>query len=153
MPRNPINPLTEAERRVAELVVQGKMDDDIAAALALSKHTVRGHVRMIRNKLGCLPRCSRPVLAHALLYTGEVRAPEPVREAPDFTPDQLRLLNAVATQTGIYEIGLAARIAPADVRALVDVLVHEAQVGDVTQLVTAAYGWRLLDRPLAGQPG
>lgn len=44
--------LSPAERRVAELVAQGKSNQDVAAELHLSIHTVRAHLREIFAKLG-----------------------------------------------------------------------------------------------------
>jgi DNA-binding NarL/FixJ family response regulator len=47
----PRDPLTDRERQVATLVSQGRSDDEIAAELGLSPHTVRVHIKRIRHKL------------------------------------------------------------------------------------------------------
>jgi DNA-binding CsgD family transcriptional regulator len=44
--------LTARERDVAALIIEGRSSDDIAAALFLSPHTVRDHVKAIFGKLG-----------------------------------------------------------------------------------------------------
>ena len=58
--------LTPAEERVAALVVQGKTNREVAAALFLSDRTVEGHLSRIFGKLGIrhrteLARASRPL--------------------------------------------------------------------------------------------
>ena len=55
--------LTPAEERVAALVVQGKTNREVAAALFLSDRTVEGHLSRIFGKLGIRHRTE---LARAL---------------------------------------------------------------------------------------
>ncbi|WP_195911335.1 ATP-binding protein [Streptomyces kaniharaensis] len=57
--------LTATERRVAELVVQGLSNPDIAALLLLSRRTVETHVSHILTKLGVRSRREVAALAHA----------------------------------------------------------------------------------------
>lgn len=52
-PRYHHNPgLTEEERRVLNLLVLGRRGDEMAAELAISPETVRGHVQNILMRLG-----------------------------------------------------------------------------------------------------
>ncbi len=44
--------LTPREREVARRVIDGLSTDDIAAALFISEHTVRDHVKAIFGKVG-----------------------------------------------------------------------------------------------------
>lgn len=44
--------LTQAERRVADLVTQGMTNHAVAAALSISSHTVDSHLRKVFRKLG-----------------------------------------------------------------------------------------------------
>lgn len=55
--------LTAAERRVADLVAQGRTNREIAAALFLAERTVASHLTHIYAKLGVH---SRTELAHRL---------------------------------------------------------------------------------------
>ena len=55
--------LTETERRVAEIVAEGKTNAETAALLFMSVHTVRSNLRRIYGKLGIR---SRSELAHQL---------------------------------------------------------------------------------------
>jgi DNA-binding CsgD family transcriptional regulator len=48
--------LTRREREVARLVIDGLSTEDIAAALFISVHTVRDHLKMIFGKIG-VSRC------------------------------------------------------------------------------------------------
>ncbi len=44
--------LTSREREVAELIIEGRPTDDIAASLFLSPHTVRDYTKAIFGKVG-----------------------------------------------------------------------------------------------------
>jgi DNA-binding CsgD family transcriptional regulator len=55
--------LTGRERQVAELLIAGRSTDEIAAALHISRHTLRDHVKAIFGKVGV---SSRPELTAAL---------------------------------------------------------------------------------------
>src|SRR5262249_36479144 len=55
--------LSEREQQVTQLLVRGLATDEIAAALWLSKHTVRDHVKAIFGKVGV---ASRPELTAKL---------------------------------------------------------------------------------------
>ena len=46
------NKLTEREKEVLELIVQGKSNPQIAKELVLSIHTVKAHLESIYKKLG-----------------------------------------------------------------------------------------------------
>ena len=62
-------PLTEAERRVAYLVADGRTDKAAARALGISVNTVGTHLRSIYSKLAVQ---SRVQLANALRERGEL---------------------------------------------------------------------------------
>ena len=55
--------LTEAERRIAELVAQGRTNREVAAALFLTEHSVETALTRVYRKLGVR---SRAELAHLL---------------------------------------------------------------------------------------
>ena len=55
-PHAVLDRLTVSEHAVAELVGAGKSNDEVAAALGLSVHTVRSHLRAIFPKLGVQSR-------------------------------------------------------------------------------------------------
>jgi DNA-binding CsgD family transcriptional regulator len=59
--------LTETERRVAELVAEGRSNKEVAAQLYVSVHTVDAHLTRIYRKLGLR---SRAELAHRLAQPG-----------------------------------------------------------------------------------
>jgi DNA-binding CsgD family transcriptional regulator len=50
--------LTARERDVLRLVAQGRSDREIAAALRISLHTAKTHVRQLRAKLGAPTRAA-----------------------------------------------------------------------------------------------
>ncbi len=53
---HPIEPLTERELQVLQLLAQGLANKQIAAALSISEHTVKFHVSSIYAKLGAANR-------------------------------------------------------------------------------------------------
>ena len=59
------DPLSQRELDVAELLLQGKSNKQIALALGISDHTVEFHLRNIYAKLGVSSR------AEAILYLGK----------------------------------------------------------------------------------
>lgn len=140
----PITPLTPAQRRVAQHLVGGLTPRDIAAEAGLSAVTVRQHIRGIRESLHCPPRCALPVLAHFLFTSKEVEPPPADKPVPDLSAEQQMLLKAVAEQSKTYDIAVAARIAPADVRSTLAELLAMTGAADATQLVVLAHAWGLL---------
>jgi DNA-binding NarL/FixJ family response regulator len=67
------NELTARERQVLELLVQGLTNKEIAAALCIAEDTVRGHVRLILEKLHLQNRIQAAVYA---VRQGLVHAPQ-----------------------------------------------------------------------------
>ncbi|TCM41231.1 BTAD domain-containing putative transcriptional regulator [Kribbella sp. VKM Ac-2568] len=61
-------PLTDREREVAELTGQGRTNDEIAAALCISRRTVESHLEHIRQKLDLTNRYQ--LMAWALQRSG-----------------------------------------------------------------------------------
>lgn len=49
---NQLEALTEREREVLQLLAEGRSNDEIAAALSITEHTVRSHTQHIYRKLG-----------------------------------------------------------------------------------------------------
>lgn len=67
-PRSPAETmgLTEREREVLRLIVQGRSNSEIAAELTVSEATVKTHINHIFAKLGARDRTHAVVLAHQL---------------------------------------------------------------------------------------
>ena len=70
-PRSPAETmgLTEREREVLRLIVQGRSNSEIAAELTVSEATVKTHINHIFAKLGARDRTHAVVLAHQLGLT------------------------------------------------------------------------------------
>ena len=49
---NNINVLTQREKKVLLLIIEGKSNPEIADALIISTHTVKAHIESIYRKLG-----------------------------------------------------------------------------------------------------
>ncbi|MFJ1652598.1 LuxR C-terminal-related transcriptional regulator [Streptomyces sp. NPDC088337] len=140
----PATPLTPAERRIAQHVLNGLSARQIADAETLSHHTVRSHMRTLRTKLHCPERCSLAVVTHRLLSANEATAPSPNAPAPDLSAEQTKLLRAVTEHSKPLDIARAAGIAPADLHAALDQLLADTGAPDATRLVAWAHGWNLL---------
>jgi DNA-binding CsgD family transcriptional regulator len=50
IPASPTSEISEAQRRVLELLLDGRSEKKVAATLALSKHTVHNHVKEIYKR-------------------------------------------------------------------------------------------------------
>ena len=61
--RNLIDPLTDRETEVLELLAQGKTNNEIAESLVISQRTVKFHVSSILKKLGASNRTKAVTLA------------------------------------------------------------------------------------------
>lgn len=61
--RMPRSDLTSREREVLDLIVRGKSNKDIAAALAISEHTVKNHINNILSKLDVTDRAQAAIVA------------------------------------------------------------------------------------------
>jgi non-specific serine/threonine protein kinase len=71
--RQQFDQLTPREREVAVLIAQAKSNDEIAAALVVSKRTVESHIANIRSKLGFTERTQ---IVHWAIESGLVKASE-----------------------------------------------------------------------------
>ncbi|MER6714617.1 DNA-binding protein [Streptomyces sp. NPDC000877] len=140
----PITPLTPTLQRIAQHLANGLTPPGIAAETGLSAVTVRQYIRDIRESLHCPPRCKPPVIVHRLFTAQQVPSPTADRSAPQLNPAQLLLLRAVAEHSDTRDIAVAAKIAPADLRAALDQLLADTGAQDTTQLVILAHGWNLL---------
>ena len=69
---NPFHELTERELDVLRVVAQGRSNAEIAAALFISEHTVKGHVSSILGKLDLADRTQAAVYAweHGIVRRG-----------------------------------------------------------------------------------
>ncbi|WP_331752395.1 LuxR C-terminal-related transcriptional regulator [Streptomyces sp. NBC_00829] len=150
----PITPITPAQQRIAEHLVQGLTNSEIATEEHLSGDTVSSHIRGMRQNLHCPPRSSRPVLAHALLLHRQVAVPSLPVSRPPFTADenQQRLLKALAGHSAPADIARAARIARADVKPFTEDLVRAAGANDATQLIGWGHALGLLGDDGQGAP-
>ncbi|MGA5278536.1 DNA-binding protein [Streptomyces cellulosae] len=106
--------------------------------------TIRQYIRDIRESLHCPPRCKPPVIVHRLFVDQQVAPPTADRPAPMLSPDELLLLRAVAEHSDARNIAVAAKLAPADLRAALDQLLTDTGAQDTTHLVILAHGWNLL---------
>ncbi|MER5439128.1 LuxR C-terminal-related transcriptional regulator [Streptomyces sp. NPDC002790] len=140
----PITPLTPTLLRVAQHLACGLAPKEIGTQTGLSTETVRQYMRDIRESLHCPPRCKLPVIVHRLFATQQVAVPTADRPAPQLRPEDLLLLRAVAEHSDPRGIALAAKLAPADLRAALDQLLADTGAKDSTQLVILAHGWNLL---------
>ncbi|WP_346346227.1 LuxR C-terminal-related transcriptional regulator [Streptomyces sp. SID5789] len=140
----PITPLTPTLQRVARHLANGLTPKEIAAQTGLSIVTVRQYVRDIRESLHCPPRCKPPVIVHRLFADQQVAPPTADRPAPMLSLDELLLLRAVAEHSDARDIAVAAKLAPADLRAALDQLLTDTGAQDTTHLVILAHGWNLL---------
>ncbi|MEV7064367.1 DNA-binding protein [Streptomyces collinus] len=140
----PITPLTPTLQRVAQHLANGFVPQEIATQSGLSAVTVRQYIRDIRECLHCPPRCKPPVIVHRLFALQQVASPTADRPTPDLSSDQLLLLKAVAEHSDARDIAVAAKLAPADLRAALDQLLADTGAQDTTQLVILAHGWNLL---------
>ncbi|MFJ5635119.1 response regulator transcription factor [Streptomyces goshikiensis] len=141
-----ITPLTPAQKRIAELLVQGLTNGEIATEARLSTETVGFHIRNMRQSLHCPPRSKLPVLAHTLLLHRQVPVPSLPASRPPFTAseNQRLLLKAHAEHSATVDIARNAKIAPTDVKAFTEDLVRAAGADNVTQLVGWGHALRLL---------
>lgn len=140
----PITPLSPAQHRVAQQLVDGRSTQEIAARNSLSIETIRQYVRDIRRSLHCRPRCKPHVLVHYVLAAEQVTPPATERPTPVLNEAQRLLLRAVAEHSAPRDVALAAKIAPADLRTALYELLDKTGADTVTQLVVLAHAWGLL---------
>lgn len=135
--------LTDFQKRAVAPLVYGGTNEAIGAQIHLSAEGVASHLRTARNSLG-LRGCSRPVLVHALLTAGEVPPPACQRSCPEFTAQDRRLLQSLATQSRNEDIGRASGVPASGVRTEIDALVTKACADNATHLVGLAHAWGIL---------
>ncbi len=65
-----LEPLTERESQVLQLLAQGLANKQIAASLGISEHTVKFHISSIYGKLGATSRTEavRNGVQHGLVF-------------------------------------------------------------------------------------
>jgi len=136
--------LTPAEKKVAERLVAGASNIRGARDLSMSTSTFAGHVASIGRKFQITSRTGRPARAHAVLASKQVAPPPAPPRVPDFTPDDLRLLRALAEHPETHDIARATGIALADVRPRIADLVAKAEADNETHLVGLGHAWGLL---------
>lgn len=103
---NLVDTLSEAERRVYDLLFTGATNDELAATLCLSKATIKFHLANIYNKLGVSNRAGAISYGVALGIAdaskgkdkGKVRSDEPV-----FTLQELKDAAAKLVALGIAD--------------------------------------------------
>ncbi|MFD4338081.1 DNA-binding protein [Streptomyces anulatus] len=153
--RAPITPLSPAQHRVAQQLVDGLSTQEIATRNGLAFETIRQYVRDIKRCLHLPPRCKPHVLVHFVLAAEQVTPPATEQPAPVLTEKQGLLLRAVAEHSAPRDVALAAKIAPADLRTALYELLDTTGADTVTRLVVLAHAWGLLGaRPaVAGESG
>ncbi|WP_336628718.1 MULTISPECIES: helix-turn-helix transcriptional regulator [unclassified Microbacterium] len=95
------NGLSDREREVAVLLARGDSNADIAAALFISPHTVRGHVSRILFAFGTPTRAG---VASALAGTGDPAGAAPPSGTAALTPRQRQVAELVASGASNREI-------------------------------------------------
>lgn len=143
--RVPITPLSPAQQRVAQQLVEGRSPQEIATGNGLAFETIRQYVRDIKRCLHLPPRCKPHVLVHFVLAAEQVTPPATEQPAPVLNEKQKLLLRAVAEHSAPRDVALAARIAPADLRTALYELLDTTGADTVTRLVVLAHAWGLLD--------
>ncbi|WP_326581677.1 helix-turn-helix transcriptional regulator (plasmid) [Actinacidiphila glaucinigra] len=141
--------LRPAEIRVAQQLVRGLTNLEIAAELGTSLATVNGHLGTIGRRFRV---SSRPARAHAVLASGQVSPPAATVTSAVFTEADRRLLSALAIYDDTYAIAHAAGIAPASIRRCIRDLVTKAGANNDTHLIGLAHTWGMLLRAEGGGP-
>ncbi|MFG7943685.1 ATP-binding protein [Streptomyces cacaoi] len=100
--KRPGHPLSRRERDVAELVVEGLTNRQIAARMHVSVRTVETHIRHIRATLGLRSR------AHIAAWVAQ-RQPEPSAVLP---PSTARRTSPPSTERGAHATSVERRIPP-----------------------------------------
>ncbi|MFJ9547885.1 LuxR C-terminal-related transcriptional regulator [Streptomyces erythrochromogenes] len=137
----PIKPLSKAQKPVAQHLVEGLSTAETAERVWVTASTVTSHLRTIRSNLHRDSRCSRAVLAHALLQNGLVEPPVLPPLFKPFTPSPgaLLLLKAIAEHSAPADIARAAKVAPSSLKARTRKLMHAMQASDAAHLVGLGY--------------
>ncbi|MFZ3491909.1 LuxR C-terminal-related transcriptional regulator [Streptomyces sp. 5.8] len=139
-------PLSSTQGRIAQLLVDGRTNEEIADAVGLSTETVRVQIHKLRLNVHCPPRSSRPYLAHALLRHGKAKPPQLPARRKRFAPDAdgLLLLRALAEHPGRADIARAAGLTLADLAYRTERLVNSASASSATHLIGIGYALELL---------
>lgn len=140
--RSELQQLTPAQKRVLQHVAAGLTNQEAPQVLGMQPGTVIGHLLSVGYKFGVTSRAAK---VHAALASRQITAPAAETSAPDLTAGELRLLRAVATQSGREQIAVAAKVAPADVNPRVQDLVAKANARNSAHLVGLAHTWGLLE--------
>ncbi|MET9879152.1 helix-turn-helix transcriptional regulator [Actinacidiphila glaucinigra] len=139
---NDLHRLRPAELCVAQYLVRGLTNLEIAAELGTSPATVNGHLGTIGRRFHA---SSRPARAHAVLASGQVRASAATVPPAWFTEADKRLLSALAIHDDTYAIAHAAGIAPASTRRRIRDLVTKASADNDTHLIGLAHTWGMFE--------
>lgn len=150
----PIKPLGAAQRPIAQHLVEGSTNEQIAKRLCLSANTVASHVRRIRAHLHCDTGCSRAVLAHTLLKHRLVRPPAlpPLFDSFAPSPGVLLLVWAIAEHSAHADIAHAAQIAPSALQTRALDLMYAMRAGNRAHLVGLGHTLGILTDGPARQP-
>ncbi|MFD8978558.1 LuxR C-terminal-related transcriptional regulator [Streptomyces sp. NPDC059564] len=142
----PIKPLSRAQRPIAQHLVEGLSTAEIAGRVWVTDSTVTSHLRRIRSNLHCDTRCSRAVLAHALLQADLVKPPVLPPLFKPFTPSPaaLLLLRAIAEHSAAADIARAAKVAPSSLGARTRKLIYAMRAHDAAHLVGLGHTLGLL---------
>jgi len=98
------NQLTKREKEVAELLLQGKSNKQIALALGIAEHTVEFHLKNIYEKLGVGSRAEAIIELGKSVGTSIVKVGEPPVEPADENPDNeiIHTNRAIPQRRGIF---------------------------------------------------
>ncbi|MFD5307934.1 helix-turn-helix transcriptional regulator [Streptomyces ardesiacus] len=143
-PTVPFFPLTPSEQQVAECLLRGLTPGEISAEVQRSITTTQRRLRFLRYKTLCPTRCPLPVLAHRLLASGKVTAPDTSIPAPALDAGEVKLLRALAEESTRSARACAAGLRLADLAPALDALLHKSGAANTTRLVVLGHSWKLL---------
>ncbi|MEU5839757.1 LuxR C-terminal-related transcriptional regulator [Streptomyces diacarni] len=138
----PTTPLTPTEIRVIEQLAAGATIEEVAQALNALPATVSRHMSQVGWKVRT---ASRPARIHIALATGEAKPPTTSLPRPEFSPDEQRLLLALAQHAVRTDIARAAHVHPSSLRTRVTALLRRAGASNTAHLIGLAHAWGFLE--------
>ncbi|MER5887783.1 MFS transporter [Streptomyces sp. NPDC001941] len=136
--------ISSAHQRVAALLLLDWSNPSIAAHLGLQLTTINGHLAAMRRRLGCPPRSTRAVLAHALLTHQQVPPPRLPHRDIELTGHERRLLLAIGEHTTACAIAATLSLPVQEVAHAAAALRTKAQVSSDLELIVRGHALHLI---------